>query len=232
MRLLYTLFFGIITLYIGCRSNKSKLVAEISFYKVPLGCHAVDLGCGSLAKPVLQEFDRLDEVDTAWINYEGSILAVRWNNDSIKNGRNTIIEEINKSFGIYISEVPTSIHDSLLTTFYSNRANWYDALRVDELSRKEASILAEKLISQLKNYVSVANETLDSLQNDFQRIFADEFINSRYRDPWKKYTKEELEEIENKLSLNLQKAGEKYLGKDEMPYVEVRLPKRYYKNED
>ena len=52
---------------------------RLSFFEVPLECGAVEsLGCGSAAKPILNELDRNSRIAEARINRPGTILAVVW----------------------------------------------------------------------------------------------------------------------------------------------------------
>lgn len=213
----------------SCKKSKEKSAIKISFYNVPLSCNAADLGCGSLAKPVLLELDNANIVDTASLNYEGTVVALKWEGNPAENEKSRVINNVNNKFGINISQIRGSFQDSLSTNYLKNRTNWYNVSRIDELSEKEASVIAEKIVFQIRNYISADKPILDSLQKGMQHSIADEFINSKYRNPWKKYTKREIKEIEKELSISLQKVGDKYLGKGKMPDIVVRLPKRYYK---
>jgi len=55
---------------------------DISFFNVPLVCNAAPtIGCGSRAKPVLTSFEKSPNVKEAWLNREGTTVAVVWKNN-------------------------------------------------------------------------------------------------------------------------------------------------------
>jgi hypothetical protein len=50
---------------------------QISFFRVPLPCgFAPKIGCGSLARPLLLALERTAGITEAWLNQEGTLLAV------------------------------------------------------------------------------------------------------------------------------------------------------------
>jgi copper chaperone CopZ len=54
---------------------------RVSLFEVPLECGAAEgLGCGSAAKPILNELDRSPQIAEARINHPGTVLAVVWKN--------------------------------------------------------------------------------------------------------------------------------------------------------
>ena len=59
----------------------SPSLDRVSFFEVPLECGAAeDLGCGSAAKPILNELDKDPKIASARINHPGTLLAVTWKN--------------------------------------------------------------------------------------------------------------------------------------------------------
>ena len=52
---------------------------RLSLFKVPFECEAVaGLGCGVRAKPILQILSREPAVAQAWLNRNGTIVAILW----------------------------------------------------------------------------------------------------------------------------------------------------------
>lgn len=62
--------------------------AQTSFYAVPLVCRAApEIGCGSRAKPILQELRQHRAVSEARLNRPGTVIAVIWAKDSTPAAR-------------------------------------------------------------------------------------------------------------------------------------------------
>ena len=50
---------------------------QVSLFRVPLPCgFAPKIGCGSLARPLLVALERTPGITEAWLNHEGTLLAV------------------------------------------------------------------------------------------------------------------------------------------------------------
>ena len=59
-----------------CTPPKLK---TISFYKVPLVCGAdKEIGCGSRIKPLFIETEKVKEVKESWVNRQGTVIAIVW----------------------------------------------------------------------------------------------------------------------------------------------------------
>ena len=55
------------------------LATAVDFYSVALVCAAnPDRGCGHKAPAVLEELESVPEVSEAWLNREGTLMAVVW----------------------------------------------------------------------------------------------------------------------------------------------------------
>jgi hypothetical protein len=51
----------------------------VSFFRVPLVCEAAaHIGCGTRARPILADVEGQPGVRGAWLNREGTILAIAW----------------------------------------------------------------------------------------------------------------------------------------------------------
>jgi hypothetical protein len=72
----------------------------ITFYEVPLVCGAApEIGCGSRAKPVLLEMEKISTIKEAWLNREGTVYAIVWNGkDQTKKIAQPIFEKHNVAF--------------------------------------------------------------------------------------------------------------------------------------
>src|SRR6266481_10218434 len=69
-------------------SKESTSKKDVSVYQVPWRCPAAQqIGCGSHAKPVLLELEQNPGVSEAWLNRQGTAVAVVWNPDAKRNAR-------------------------------------------------------------------------------------------------------------------------------------------------
>src|SRR2546422_10692155 len=68
------------------KENRSK--KDVSIYQVPWRCPAaLQIGCGSHAKPILLELEQNPGVSEAWLNRQGTAVAVVWKPDAKRKAR-------------------------------------------------------------------------------------------------------------------------------------------------
>lgn len=74
--------------------RKSTTAARrVSVYRVPLVCEAAPhLGCGTRAKPVLQDLERQLGISEAWLNRAGDSIAV----EGTAKGRGSALEAMSR----------------------------------------------------------------------------------------------------------------------------------------
>src|SRR5687767_11243581 len=111
--------------------------AKTSFYKVPLVCEAAPhTGCGSKAKPILKDLEKQKSVAEAWLNREGTVLAVVWTSDNTTASINKVLT----SYNIEPSEISGTEREEISKTFEA-RSNWLRSADVDKLSIEEAGVI-------------------------------------------------------------------------------------------
>src|SRR5262249_48913282 len=65
-----------------------KTEKDVSMFEVPWVCPAAPaIGCGSHAKPILLQLERNPSVREAWLNRQGTMVAVVWSSDANKKAR-------------------------------------------------------------------------------------------------------------------------------------------------
>lgn len=197
--------------FAGQASNdfSSFPASQTSFYKVPLVCEAAPhIGCGSKAKPILKDLEKQKSVAEAWLNREGTVLAVVWATDYTAS-----INKVLTSYNIEPSEISGTEREELNRTF-GTRNNWLRSSDVDKLSIEEAGVIATGIIEKLKEDGDVRAEFEEAYRKDIEKIFVDLFlsINSLKELTTKKY---------NQVEKQIQQAGEKYVGKGNMPIFEL-----------
>jgi len=123
---------------------------RVSFFEVPLGCPAVkDLGCGSLAAPVMAELERNRKVSEVWLNHPGTVLAVVWRDLGDHRGGAAVVKRAFQGRGLDIATVEGELVHNARRDFETG-AKWYRPADVDRLSQEEAKVLASRLVDHVE----------------------------------------------------------------------------------
>jgi len=177
---------------------------SVTFYKTPLVCNAApDIGCGSRSKPVLLELENNPAVKEAWLNRGGTIIAVVWKS---KAKTESVAEPIFDENNISFTELRENETAEYKKTF--RKVNlWYRGADVDQLSREEATTIAENAVKfALKNNL-ITKEESEKIKADIEAYFKVELVKIR--------TNEELnEDSQNKFMEAMYSIAEKYIGKE------------------
>ena len=187
----------------------------VSFYEAPLVCQAApSIGCGSKAKFLLVDLEKYnDEVEGAWLNNTGTVVAVKWNNRTDVDKKEKIIKTVSANHNIELTMLAQTETTDYAKTF-PNNSEWYKGKEVDKLSKEEAAIIAKNTIAGYKEKKLIKPSFEKQFQVDIEKIYADLFLSiSSYKDL--------TTETYNKVEIQIQQAGEKYVGKGKMPRVEL-----------
>jgi copper chaperone CopZ len=187
----------------------------VSFYEAPLVCHAApSIGCGSKAKFMLVDLEKYnDAVEGAWLNKTGTIVAVKWNAKIDENKKDEIIKTVSTNHNIELTTLAETEAASYAKSF-PNINEWFKGKEVDKLSKEEAGIIAQNTIASYKAKKLIKPSFEKQFQADIEKIYADLFLSiSSYKDL--------TTEAYNKVEIQIQQAGEKYVGKGKMPHVEL-----------
>jgi mercuric ion transport protein len=187
----------------------------VSFYEAPLVCHAApSIGCGSKAKFLLVDLERYnDAVEGAWLNKTGTVVAVTWNTKTDADIKTEIIKTVSANHNIELTTLAQTEATGYAKTF-PNSNEWYKSKEVDKLSKEEAGIIAKNTIASYKKKKLIKPSFEKQFQADIEKIYADLFLSiSSYKDL--------TTEAYNKIESQIQRAGEKYVGKGKMPHVEL-----------
>ena len=184
---------------------------DITFYQTNLVCAAAtDIGCGTRAKPMLAAFVEHPDVEEAWLNHAGTIIAVVW-----KEGAQSKHEVANAVFGEWEQPFLMLQGDKKaeqLDDFANGK--WYKGNEVDQLSLIEAERIAGQLTTWLESELELSEEKSKQIHSAFEEYVAGEFMaiedaNVIYETSyWKRWEKE------------LTSIGKEYLGED-MPDVQI-----------
>ena len=133
-------------------SNQVAHGDKAALFRVPLVCSAApNIGCGTLAGPVFSRLQRLDSVNDVWLNREGTLLAVRWTREPDVPA----VLELLHDAGLDASQSDGETAD-LRELERDDR--WVRAGGLDDLSREEAGVIANRLVRRLGRQVLLSPE--------------------------------------------------------------------------
>ncbi len=139
------------------RTNKT----DVSVFEVSWQCPAAPaIGCGSRAKPVLLELERDASVREAWLNRQGTLVAVVWNPDAKRKARRAVEKVLKEQQG---SKPGGSRQAKALAEFNSGKG-WYRAAEVDRLSEEEAGVIAARWVRRVQGKTTLAREKAEGLE--------------------------------------------------------------------
>lgn len=187
---------------------------NISFYKVPLVCNAAPtIGCGSRAKPVLLDLQKATGIKEAWLNRSGTTIAVVWEERTNPTLKHNVVTGIYEKHQVVAKELNADNYAATLSSF-DQKENWLKGSEVDELSKKEASIIADQIIKAVREKTALSPENEEKIHQNVTDTFYEFFLNfetlADLGDP--KVYKTKLKDIWN--------YGENLLGKGKMPSLE------------
>lgn len=144
---------------------------EVSFYRVPLACEAAPrLGCGTRAKPVLQELERHPGIIKAWLNGAGNLIAIA---GTVK-GRRAALGALRRRLAS-VEPLRGEAREIALSTLASG-SGWYRAAELDRLSEEEARAIARRLTARLCASTDINPARTAALENAVQAACARELI--------------------------------------------------------
>ena len=156
-------------------SAAAKISATlVSFYQVPLACPAArGLGCGSAAKPVLQALEKKSSIQEAWLDHQGTTLAIVWRKDAKSDSRAAEIQSVADDRGIALHEITGALRHETLTSFASRRG-WYRGSEVDRLSEEEAGVIVDRLLRRAMATEPTISGKADSLRPALLRVIREQ----------------------------------------------------------
>jgi hypothetical protein len=144
-------------------TRQPEAAALTQFYRVGLMCEAAsEIGCGIRAKPVLRKLEAQESVGDAWLNASGTILAIRWKRQSLENERILASAFTGEQCGGAEKLSDPDLRRTLLEALAQGEG-WYRAADVDQLSEREAVIIAARLVERLSSKTSIEPEVRDRL---------------------------------------------------------------------
>jgi hypothetical protein len=131
---------------------------QVTAYRVALTCEAAPrIGCGSLAKPVLREIESQTVALGAWLNRQGTVLAIVWPHATAHLQSADRLQQILTRHGLTATALAQSEHPDALKDFASG-VDWYPPAELDRLSDQEARIIAERMVNRLRMKIALGSD--------------------------------------------------------------------------
>src|SRR6266404_5037463 len=142
-------------------SKKGTSKKDVSVYQVPWVCPAAhQIGCGSHAKPILLELEKNPGVSEAWLNRQGTALAVVWKPDARRKARSEAERTLKEQNG---SKLSGKERARALADFESGKG-WYRGAEVDRLSEEEAGVIAARWVRRVQAKTTLTEAKAEGLR--------------------------------------------------------------------
>jgi len=149
---------------------------RVSVYKVGLVCNAdPSIGCGSRSKPVLLALEGKPAVKEAWLNRQGTMIAVVWKErDETEQVAGPVFRENGVPF------VRLSNNEAMPYRAELGQGNlWYRGADVDALSREEAATIAMSAVRYALESKLITQEEAAKIRTDLETYFRSELVKVR-----------------------------------------------------
>lgn len=185
----------------------------VSFYRAPLVCDADPrIGCGSRAKPALLELEGNPLVKEAWLNREGTVIAIVWKD---KAETQSVAKPVFDKFSIVFTELSHHEAARYRQTFRTPNL-WFRAAAVDELSREEARTIAENAVKTALEGELITEVEATYLKPAIEEYFRNELVKVRNYEQL-------IEDYHNRFLLDVYRIVEMYLGEERTKNIMGRL---------
>ena len=135
---------------------------KYSFYDVGLVCEAAPgIACAIRSKPILNALESHVLVSRAWLNRTGTKLAVEWTDAANDEEQQRIICAALGTDTTAASRIADPATLLAASEEFADGSSWYRPETLDELSREEGWVIAERLVRRM-----LATKTLDATRQD------------------------------------------------------------------
>jgi hypothetical protein len=144
----------------GAKETTSK--KDVSVYQVPWRCPAaLQIGCGSHAKPILLQLEQIPGVSEAWLNRQGTALAVVWKADAKRKSRRSVEKMLKEQKA---SKLSGDAQAKALADLESGKG-WYRGAEVNRLSEEEAGVIAARWVRRVQAKTTLTQEKAKGLRD-------------------------------------------------------------------
>ncbi len=149
---------------------------KVTFYDVDMVCSAAHhIGCGSMAKPLFKAMEETDEIEEAWMDRKGVVVGLVWKDGTAASRQEELTQSLFEKHHITGERVASAGRDTLEKQFRA-AGLWYRGAEVDELSKEEAGVIADRIIDMLKEGGPVADSIAKPMREEIRQLFEDKFL--------------------------------------------------------
>jgi hypothetical protein len=149
---------------------------KVTYYHVDMICRAAhEIGCGSLAKPLLVEFEQSDAVEEAWLDRRGVVVALAWKAGTSTTEQERLTKTLFDEHHLTAEPVTDKERAELEKTF-RKEGEWFRGKQVDELSKEEAGVIADRIMGWLGEGGEVPDSVAKPLREEIRQLFEDKFV--------------------------------------------------------
>lgn len=186
------------------KDNAKSKKSVTTFYETPLVCNAApEIGCGSRAKPALLALEKDPSVKEAWLNRQGTVIAIVWKD---KAQTESVAKRIFEENNIEFTELSDKQAKDYSKSFPKTNA-WYRGADVDALSKEEATTIAETAVKFALDNKIINKDEAEKIKADLESYFKKELVLIRANEQLNK-------DSQNKWMEAMYGIVEKYIGKE------------------
>jgi hypothetical protein len=152
---------------------------------------APEIGCGSLAQPLLVALERTPGITEAWLNQTGTLLAVVGRENFTDERRTQAVKAALEAEDILSEELRGQARDAAFEDFLGG-ADWLRGTDVDQLSSREAGIIGLRLVKRLQTKATVSENVAHALVAAITAFFKQRFLRDRIQPEQVNHSSEEL----------------------------------------
>jgi hypothetical protein len=153
-------------------------------------------------------------VREAWLNRQGTVMAVIWKAEADENRRQEAIKVVFAAHGLPATKL-TGTDGAGLYESFASREGWYLGSAVDALSIEEAGVIADQVVASVEGKAAFKSaDDKKAFREDVRNIVKDCFLSIR--------SYKELDDaLYTRVERDIIAAGERYVGKGNMPAILV-----------
>ena len=195
--------------------NSLNIEEDVSFFNVPLVCNAAPhIGCGSRAKFIMLDLMKDPEVKEAWLNRQGTVMAVVWNETTSSASRQAVLNSVFSRHELPIEQVSEEDRKAVVKNF-GVKDKWYKGSDVDALSIEEAGVIADRVLMSVGSHAEFkTDEDKQAFREDVKGIIQRCFLSIK-----------SFNDLDDSMYHGIEReivaSGEKYLGKGNMPNLRM-----------
>jgi len=150
-----------------------------------------EIGCGSLARPLLVALERTPGITEVWLNQAGTMLAVVGSKNFTGEHRAQAVKAALEAEDMLSEELRGQARDAALEDFLIG-ADWLRGTDVDQLSSREADIIGLRLVRRLQTKAIVSENVAHELAAAITAFFKQRFLRDRIQAEQVNYFSQEL----------------------------------------